>query len=55
VQASSSQDPYAMAQLAVQTGVDIMNGKKPENPMILMESKLITRDNVGDYKGWTSR
>jgi ribose transport system substrate-binding protein len=55
VQASSSQDPYMMAQLAVQTGVDIMNGKKPENAMILMESKLITRDNVGDYKGWTSR
>jgi ribose transport system substrate-binding protein len=29
VQASSSQDPYAMAQLAVQIGYDIINGKKP--------------------------
>ena len=55
VQASSSQDPYMMAQIAVQTGVDIMNGKKPAEPMILMESKLITRDNVGEYKGWSSR
>ena len=54
VQASSSQDPYAMAQLAVQIGYDIINGKKPAEPMVLMESKLITRDNVGDYKGWSS-
>jgi len=53
VQASASQDPYAMGKLAVQTGVDIMNGKKPENPMILMPSQLITRDNVGSYQGWT--
>jgi len=30
-----------------------MNGKKPENPMILMPSKLVTRDNVGSYQGWT--
>jgi ribose transport system substrate-binding protein len=55
VQASASQDPYMMAQIAVQTGVDIMNGKKPADPMILMESKLITRDNVAQYKGWSSR
>jgi ribose transport system substrate-binding protein len=54
IQASSSQDPYAMAQLAVQIGYDIINGKKPAEPMVLMESKLITRDNVGEYKGWSS-
>ena len=54
IQASSSQDPYAMAQLAVQIGYDIINGKKPAEPMVLMESKLITRDNVGDYKGWSA-
>ncbi len=54
VQASSSQDPYAMAQLAVQIGYDIINGKKPAEPMILMESKLITRDNVAEYRGWSA-
>ena len=54
VEASASQNPYAMAQQAVQIGYDIMNGKKPENPMILMPSSLITRDNVADYKGWAS-
>lgn len=54
VQASASQDPYAMAQQAVQVGYDIMNGKTPENSMILMPSTLITRDNVADYKGWSA-
>ena len=44
--------PAGMARLAVQVGYDVMNGKKPENPMILLPSKLVTRDNVGDYKGW---
>ncbi len=53
IQASASQDPYAMGKLAVETGAGIMNGKKPENPMILMPSRLITRDNVGSYQGWT--
>jgi len=54
VAASASQDPYAMAQQAVAVGYDIMNGKKPADPMILMPSTLITKDNVGTYKGWTS-
>ncbi|WP_408583282.1 ABC transporter substrate-binding protein [Paraburkholderia tropica] len=54
VQASASQDPWKMAQTAVQVGYDIMNGKKPANPMIQMTPALITRDNVGSYKGWTS-
>jgi ribose transport system substrate-binding protein len=53
IQASASQDPYAMGKLAVETGIAIMNGKKPENPMILMPSQLVTRDNVGSYQGWT--
>ena len=43
-----------MAQQAVQIGYDIMNGKKPDETTILMPSKLITRDNVGEYKGWAS-
>lgn len=54
IQASASQDPYAMAQLAVRLGNDAMNGKKPENTVTLMPSKLITRDNVGQYQGWSA-
>ena len=43
-----------MAQKAVEIGYEIMNGKKPAEPMILIPSELITRDNVADYKGWTA-
>lgn len=53
--ASASQDPFLMARLAVQQGVKLLNGQKLDNPVMLMDSKLITRDNVGDYKGWTSQ
>jgi len=29
-------------------------GKLADDPMILRESKLVTRDNVKDYKGWSA-
>ncbi len=54
IQASASQDPYAMAQKAVEIGTQILNGKKPDPSTILMPSTLVTRDNVGSYKGWSS-
>ena len=53
VAASASQDPYEMGKIGVKTGYDIMNGKKPADAVILMPSKLVTRDNVGQYPGWT--
>ena len=52
VQASASQDPWGMAQKAVEVGADLLNGKKPANPTILLEPRLVTRDNIKDYKGW---
>ncbi|GLH80278.1 sugar ABC transporter substrate-binding protein [Bradyrhizobium sp. SSBR45G] len=54
IQASASQDPFFMARRAVQIGVSILNGQKPASTVELLPSKLITRDNVGEYKGWTS-
>ncbi len=54
IEASASQDPYRMARLAVETGYGIMNGKKPETSEILMPSKLVTRENIKDYQGWSS-
>ena len=54
IQASASQDPWAMAQTAVGVGYGIMNGQKPANPMIQMSPQLVTRDNVNSYKGWSS-
>lgn len=54
VLASSSQDPYAMARKAVAEGVQILGGAKPANPVTLLPSVLVTRDNIGSYKGWTA-
>jgi ribose transport system substrate-binding protein len=52
-EATSAQDPYLMAQKAVEAGYGVLQGKKPEKETILIPVKLITRDNVGDYTGWT--
>src|SRR4029077_10021495 len=54
IQASASQDPFFMARRAVQVGVGVLNGQKPASTVELLPSKLITRDNVAEYKGWTS-
>ncbi|MGY2317977.1 ABC transporter substrate-binding protein [Pseudomonas sp. SDO5522_S412] len=55
IQASASQDPWAMAQTAVNVGNDILNDKQPAEPVTLLAPKLITRDNVGSYSGWSSK
>jgi ribose transport system substrate-binding protein len=31
-----------------------VNGKKLEKNVILLEPKLITGENIKDYKGWTA-
>jgi ribose transport system substrate-binding protein len=54
IQASAAQDPYFMAQKALEVGNAILNGQKPAEPVILLEPKLVTRDNVNEYKGWSS-
>ena len=53
IAASSSQDPWAIAITAVEIGYDLLNGKAPANPMRLLPSTLVTRDNVNNYRGWT--
>ncbi|HWX03152.1 ABC transporter substrate-binding protein [Collimonas sp.] len=54
IQASASQDPWAQAQDAVAIGYDILNGKRPAKPTVLLAPVLITHDNVASYKGWSS-
>ena len=54
IQASASQDPFAMARKAVDVGVDLLNGKAPEQKITLLPAALVTRDNVASNKGWTS-
>lgn len=50
---STAQNPYKMASMAVEIGYGIMNGKKPANPVVLIPTPAITKDNVATYKGWT--
>ena len=50
--ATATQSPRGMTQKAVQVGNDILHGKKPSNPNILIPVKLITRDNVSTSTGW---
>src|SRR5260370_41665510 len=50
---SAAQSPYVMAQKAVEVGYDILNGKKPEQPLVLIPVDLITKENVDQYQGWT--
>jgi ribose transport system substrate-binding protein len=52
IQASGSQDPYHMASLAVEIGYGIMEGKQPEQKVVLLPSALVDRDNVDNYMGW---
>jgi len=51
--ASAAQDPFAMAEKAVNIGNDIFNGKKPEQELTLIPVELITKENVDQYTGWT--
>lgn len=55
VQASGAQDPYFMAQKAIGVGNAALQGRKPAEPTLLLEPKLITRDNINDYQGWRAR
>jgi ribose transport system substrate-binding protein len=41
--------------MAVEIGNEILQGKAPAQQVTLIPADLITRDNVGSYKGWTSK
>lgn len=50
--ATATQNPRGMTVKAVQVGNDILNGKKPASPNILIPAKLITKENVSTSTGW---
>ncbi|MER9417822.1 ABC transporter substrate-binding protein [Mesorhizobium sp. M0306] len=54
IKASASQDPYVMAGQSLTMAADLLAGKKPAEPTVLLDPKLITADNLKDYKGWTA-
>ena len=51
--ASASQDPYTMGALALKAGIGILDGHPPAQKVTLMTPKLVTRENVASYVGWT--
>ncbi|MBI1207367.1 MAG: substrate-binding domain-containing protein [Azospirillum sp.] len=55
IEASAAQDPHAMASKAIEIGYDILQGAKPAKTTVLIPAKLVTRDNVGQYKGWQAK
>lgn len=55
VVSSSSQDPYGMAKKAAELAVDLLNGKKPDQQITLLDTTLVTKDNVNEYVGWDAK
>ncbi len=53
--ATAAQDPFAMAAKAVEVGFEVMQGRKPASDPLLVPVSLVTRENVANYKGWTSQ
>lgn len=51
--ATPAQDPQVMAARAVEIGYDILQGKPAPKETVLIPVRMIDRNNVGDYKGWT--
>lgn len=51
--ATAAQNPYTMAEKAVEIGYDRMNGKKPKDGLTLIPVELITKKNIDHYEGWT--
>lgn len=49
---TSTQNPAEMVRVGVQIAQDIVDGKTPENDVVLIESILVTRDAVDEYAGW---
>jgi ribose transport system substrate-binding protein len=53
IAASAAQDPYLMAQEAVEIGYNLLQGKKPKEELTLIPVGLITKENVARYAGWS--
>jgi len=50
--ASAAQFPRQMAELAVETGLSLLQKKPVESRIILIPAQLITAGNLDQYKGW---
>jgi ribose transport system substrate-binding protein len=51
---TAAQSPFNVGAQSVKAGFALFQGKKPEKGLILIAPTLVTRDNIGEYKGWTA-
>jgi ribose transport system substrate-binding protein len=49
---TAAQSPFNVGAQSVKAGYDLFQGKKPEKDLILIAPTLVTRDSIGQYKGW---
>ncbi|MCY1206005.1 hypothetical protein D9M72_175650 [compost metagenome] len=49
---SATQSPTLMGQRAAQIGLKLLKGQPPQQRVLLLPSKLVTRENVDGYDGW---
>lgn len=52
--ATAAQDPFRMAETAVEVGQQIAQGNPPAEEKVLVPVELITKENIDQYEGWTS-
>ena len=53
--ASSSQDPYAMAAKATEMALAVFRGEAQPSEPVLLDTKLVTVENVASYVGWDAK
>jgi ribose transport system substrate-binding protein len=49
---TAAQSPFDVGAQSLKVGYDLFEGKKPKSTLILISPHLVTRDTVGEYKGW---
>jgi ribose transport system substrate-binding protein len=49
---TAAQSPFNVGAQSVKAGYELFQGQKPERDLVLIKPALVTRDTVGQYKGW---
>jgi ribose transport system substrate-binding protein len=49
---TAAQSPFNVGAQSVKAGYELFQGQKPEKALVLIKPALVTRDDVGQYKGW---
>ena len=52
IAATAAEAPRALGSSAVEIGDAILNGNPPDGQLTKIPVTLVTRENVGEYKGW---